>query len=433
MLLFCVTEPFTVEVAAQSDKVYRRPSVRLVEQAALPHSPREARDGLRFEFRPPAAGALSAGSVYVATPFEVEALARALRDAGHTARIRALAGDSSVAIQRRWLPRQLGHVRSSGSPFVSLERQLADFDARQSLRIAILNVFSPAFGDSICCLTLIAELGRRLRARFSDVQIDLLNVCFSTGTDALYARSGLVREIRALPVSVATLASYDAFFDFTAEYVRQDLPWIDGCLEAVGVEHWTVAKEHKRTRLSLDVSVEEPASAAVDLARSRGRPLLLFHPLASTPIRSMPPSVVPRALDALLDLTDYTVVSTVRIPFAHARFIDWSSVSSTFDHFAYLISKVDTFITVDTATYHVADAFDVPGIVLFTSIDLALRVSYYPFVAGIELSPGNRLSGVHFSERADDIRYAESLWEGVDFAGIVDALRSVVSKRSRAA
>jgi len=384
-----------------------------------------------FELRSPRAGRLSADVTYVATPLELRALAGLLGRGGQDGPLRVLSSGTAPEIcARLGMGRRLGYIRTMDESFIPLEVQLAEFDRARPLRLAIINIFSAALGDSVQCLTLLREIRARLEAHFPQLKLDLLQARFSTATDALYLRSGLAEATYCLPLPVSWLSRYDAYFDFSTEYVRPDRAWIDGCLEAAGIDPFEVPEARKRNSLSLDPAAVARLAPCVEAARARGRPLLLIHPLASTRIRSIPLARLPSLIAAVLEHTDYTLVSTVPLPLADERFVDWSAASETFEDFAYLISQVDAFISADTATYHVADAFDVPGVVLFTSIEPAHRTPYYLFAEGLQLRPGNRLSGMHFSERPEDVTYAESLWVDLSDHDVIEALGSAVRKRA---
>jgi hypothetical protein len=330
------------------------------------------------------------------------------------------------------MPTRIGGGGANSQLFVPVEEQVARLDRNRPIRVAVVNGHSAFLGDSVACLTLLRELVRRLRGQFAAVHIELLQTRFSLETNAMYMRSGLVAGIRMLPLPLSTFASYDIYVELKSTPNRPGVPWTDAGLEAIGVAPRSVAAELKRARLELDPSIGFALAPEVKRARSAGRPLLLFHPLAAAQIRSLPESVAAELLGALLARVECTVVCTVPIPFSHERFVDWSRLSSTFEHFAYLVSQVDMFVSVDTATYHVADAFDVPGVVLFTSIDPAARVSYYPFVIGIRAWADDRLSVLSCTDQCDDALHASSLWSDLDVDRIVAVLREAVGRRAAA-
>jgi Glycosyltransferase family 9 (heptosyltransferase) len=413
MLLFYVTEPLDVAIRNE-------------------HNGRPVEWSLRLHA--PADGRVSGDSLHFATWPELKSLNESLKASGREAAVKILALSGKLNVMgRAGMPKLLGYYPLYRYPWVPLDEQLAALDvAARPARIAVVNSFSPAFGDTVTCLPLLAELRRRLEARLGEVEIDLFQARFSFETDPLYQRSGLADGIHRLPAPVRQLAGYDGYLELSADHVDGALPWIDGCLRALGVEPETVPAARKRNRLAVDAEAAERVASTIAETRAGGRPVLLFHPKASTSIRSFPAERVRPFVEALLERTDYAVASAAPLGFSHPRVFDWSGVSRTFDDFVALIASADAFVTVDTSLYHVADAFDVPGVVLFTSIDPALRVAYYPFADGIQLRPGNRLLGTHFSEDPEDVAYAESLWDDLDADVVVERLYRVVARREMA-
>jgi ADP-heptose:LPS heptosyltransferase len=105
-----------------------------------------------------------------------------------------------------------------------------------------------------------------------------------------------------------------------------------------------------------------------------------------------------------------------------------ANYSQNLDRFAGIISLVDAIITVDTSTYHLADAFDKPTIVLFTSIEPDHRIRYYPHVRGIMLEEeGGPIYGQHKlskdkGEGRKQMVHVNDLWNSVK---IPDVLRNI--------
>ena len=212
----------------------------------------------------------------------------------------------------------------------------------------------------------------------------------------------------------------------------RELPWIDTRFKGVGLDPAVIPAGRKRNQVSIDPQAACDVAPAVAAARASGRPLLLFHGQASTGIRSLPAEYTAPLLDALLDDSDWTIVTLTPIPFAHPRVIDWSALSRSFDHFIALIAAVDAFVSVDTSLYHIADAFDVPGVVIFTSNLPEQWITYYPFTTGVALQRGNRLLGTHDSADPDDVSFARALWQQLDVRQVRAALEAAIQSRAAA-
>ena len=120
------------------------------------------------------------------------------------------------------------------------------------------------------------------------------------------------------------------------------------------------------------------------VVRSLDRRYVILHPLSSNFVRNMPRDVF-RALAArLVDATGCDVATLIPTPRVHSRMVDLSDTSrGGYHHFCALIAEAAGMVTVDTSTYHIADAFGTPSVVLFSTIPPRLRVAYYPPVEGI--------------------------------------------------
>jgi ADP-heptose:LPS heptosyltransferase len=232
-----------------------------------------------------------------------------------------------------------------------------------------------------------------------------------------------------LPAPLESLKRYDAYIDLSAERVSTDQHWLDVCFEGFGFDASRVPPELKRLWLPpIPTTVQEELAPLVAGVRTRGRRVVLFHPTASAAIRSCPAPVARRIVAELLDRTDWTIVTAAGMPL-EPRVVDWSRLSRTFDHFTYLISQVDCVVSVDTSTYHVADALRVPSVALFTTIRPEHRMGYSPISEGILLreSP-NRLLGGGATTDPIDIAYAEALWDDVDPTRIIECVDRVVCR-----
>jgi ADP-heptose:LPS heptosyltransferase len=162
--------------------------------------------------------------------------------------------------------------------------------------------------------------------------------------------------------------------------------------------------------------------------RDKGRPILLFHHTSTSPIRQIPKPIAQQFVREIIENSDYFVVSADKLDYRHDRFMCLANYSQNLDRFAGIISLVDAIITVDTSTYHLADAFDKPTIVLFTSIEPDHRIRYYPHVRGIMLEEeGGPIYGQHKlskdkGEGRKQMVHVNDLWNSVK---IPDVLRNI--------
>lgn len=427
MRIFYLSEPF--DGALGYDWQHKRLSGS-VEQAAEPHTrlhlhstrDRDRRDAL-----------------YFASPYEWTMLARLFVHEERSKTLHLLSAPSTAKLLAgSGMPLNLGPLPESGEPAALLTDRLDALRRPDSdtLRIGVINISHLAFGDTILSLTFLRELHRQLTEACPRVELVLFQRAYIPDTERLYARCGFVDAIRDLPAPLSELIACDGYLDLSVprrEY--PELPWIDTRFKGVGLDPAAIPAYRKRNQISIDPQAACDVAPAVATARANGRPLLLFHGQASTAIRSLPVEHTTPLLDALLDANDWTIVTLAALPSAaydHPRVIDWSTLSRSFDHFIALIAAVDAFVSVDTSLYHIADAFDVPGVVIFTSNLPEQWITYYPFTTGVALQRGNRLLGTHDSADPDDVSFARALWQQLDVRQVRSALDVAIQSRAAA-
>jgi hypothetical protein len=424
MYLFYVTEPLRLEAvpaAGGRRGLSHRPAAPGVEG-----------DGAgRLDLRPPEGGTLTAETLYLGFSLRfLDELSAQAGGAGGPAPVRTLAAAAQARVlSLSGLPPRFGHGAPGGD---APEAQLAAAGVVRPERVAVVNLFGLAFGDAVVFLTALRELRRRLEAYAGGpVAIDLLQHPDNLDVEALYLGSGVVDAVRHLPVPLAVLAGYDAYADLTAPYGSHGLPWTDEMLELLAIEPESVPASRKRNALPRPGALPEEDEARVAALRARGAPVVLFHHRASTAVRSIPDAAAARLVEELLGHGDWIVATSHPLAAAHPRFVDWSGIATSFDRLAALVSRVDAVLCVDTCVFHLADAFGVPGVALFTSIEPRLRTAYYPGIRSLLLGgAGNRILGRVNSVAPDDVSYAHELWNDLDAREVTTLLAAALSAPS---
>lgn len=327
-----------------------------------------------------------------------------------------------------------GDGRILEMPRVNLRKQLRRLGS-SNLRIAVINGAGAGVGDTVVGLTALRNAYELLSSGGRRISLDMV-VPESTcdRVHELYEAVGFIDQVRTLPITLHELCRYDACFDTGGLAHRLDftrLPMVDFFLKVFGVDFRGVLPVRKRNRLA------QAGGPAPDLAEKlqelgqQGRRLLLFHPLASTPLRSIPDSEIPRMLEALVSDGRYQVVTTVPVDFHHERLADLSVYSRNLSDLIHIIRNMDGILSVDTCIYHIADCFDVPAVVWFTSIDPELRVKYYPFIKGELLTGARELSTFSKSilKTGDDLTSVHHLWRKLNVTEYLDKLEELGKSR----
>lgn len=369
-------------------------------------------------------GRVSAEHLYLALTSEF--FARLADTARRTARdgvVKVLRPSAAeTVLRRKGMPVRIG-ASASGSSGMPVDEAVERAARGRPARVAIVNRYATAFGDAIVSVVAFRELRRRLEARLGTVRLDLLEHPDNLEAEEMLLGSGVIDEIRHLPMSLADFGTYHAYVDLVRGHEQVDLCWSDYLLDALGMDHRSVPDHRKRNAIRVDEGARLRVAELLGSVRVSGRPILLFHPEASTRIRSIPEDVSLRLVRSLLEATDYTIVTTSRVGVDHPRVHDLSGSTPAFSDLVALVEACDAFVCADTCVYHVADAVDVPGVVLFTSVEPWKRLRYYPGVRGFTVG-GSRspLLGRHYSAREQDFATAARLWSAFDGSALAAAL-----------
>lgn len=307
--------------------------------------------------------------------------------------------------------------------------------SNKHIKIAVMNGFGSAMGDSVIGFTALRTFYQILSNKFEKVQLDVfLRFDAVDRLKLVYQQHQIIDHIGGMPIDVSTLLKYDLIVDFSGIISRYD-QWasnwamIDFYLAKFGIDPAKVLQLHKRNLLQLNKEADQAVIPTLVELRNRGK-LLLFHPQTSSPTRSIPPEHYARFLNFLIEKTDYFIISVTQIAFEHPRFQDISTISKSFHELCSIVSHCDAILCADTAIYHLADAFNIPTVALFSSIDPPLRIRYYPTVVGILLA-GAKESPYYRKHRMESnlpVETVQKLWENLDLNIIVEQLKQITQQ-----
>jgi len=305
--------------------------------------------------------------------------------------------------------------------FRALDNQLKALRSRDSVRLGILNGFGTSHSDTLVGLTAFREVRKRLAAAgIAETQVEMWTR--PSGYDSAVAVSNMhggVDRVEMLPMPIDRFLKLDAYWDLGGLVDRPNVHrrcTVDFFLELMGVDPSGVPRSDKRNRLSLSIPVVKEVGDALREITSR---YVILHPLAGNLQRNMPAQVFRELCSRLVDATDMDVASLVPVPSMHPRHVDLSAISAGgFEQYCSLIKNSAGLVTVDTSAYHVADAFSVPSVAIFSSTNPDLRTRYYPTVEGI-LLPGSDAPG---RQNGGAPRDPLKLWSRLELSKVVEML-----------
>jgi ADP-heptose:LPS heptosyltransferase len=194
----------------------------------------------------------------------------------------------------------------------------------------------------------------------------------------------------------------------------------------MGVDPAGVPAREKRNRINLPLPiVKEVGDALQDLTNR----YVILHPMSGDLLRNMPVDVFRRLCRMGGERLDCDVATLVPLPEMHDRHLDLSAISSRgYLQYCGLVQRSVGLISVDTSIYHIADAFDVPAVVVFSTFQPKLRAAYYPRTDGLIL-PGMDPHAMARREASGDkvtARDVMQFWLDVDLDELVRRLADLM-------
>lgn len=275
---------------------------------------------------------------------------------------------------------------------VDLFKQLKNIH-KDKISFAIIGGVGKSISDMISSFTALRILHKKLKEIFKDIQFDIYinasNNSFYSRDKQLYQTQEYINNVFPLSITSKKLCEYDYFFDNSYDISKSldlSLNNVDKWLFKFGLDYKKISDDEKYNQLNIsDYKISDNLAKKIQDAKSKGK-LLLYHPYSANINKSIPQAVAIDILRELLNKADdYMIISTLQIDskIKEDNFIDLSKESKNINDFIYIISSMDKIITVDTATYHISDAFMIPTITIFTQDDFELRTQYYKYVKPI--------------------------------------------------
>jgi len=258
---------------------------------------------------------------------------------------------------------------------VDLDKQL-EFCVKDNITIIILGTPGYSISEMICACSAFRIFYKKLKTKFKSVKLDLYlnaseNKNFSRDK-AIFSNQTFFNKVEPLSIDMKKFCEYDFFVDagsVNKKSFYNELPFIDVWLHKLGIDYKSIPNMEKYNSIDLkNYKPNKELKNKLDILKAKGD-ILLFHPFSANIKKSIPKEIAVSLLKQMIvKLPNYTIVSTLKIDskIDEDRYVDLSKFSKTFLDFSYIISNMSKIITVNTSTYHVAEAFFIPTIVIFT-------------------------------------------------------------------
>lgn len=269
---------------------------------------------------------------------------------------------------------------------VNIDKQLDNF-LKLDITLVIIGNLGESISEMICSCSALRILHEKLSKRFKSVKLDIyLNASenkYYSRDKMIFANQTFVNKVSALSINVKEFCQYDFFIDASSvtkrSYYKQ-LHHIDAWLYKFGIDYKKILEDEKFN--TINIANYKPKKELVEKIKNvklKGK-TLLFHPYSANVSKSIPKEIAISLLkDLILKLPDYTIVSALKLDLKtnDDRYLDLSSQSKSFLDYSYIVANMDKVFTVNTATYHLADAFFIPTVVVFTNSNSNEKVQTY--------------------------------------------------------
>lgn len=266
---------------------------------------------------------------------------------------------------------------------------------KKDIKIVIIGNVGDKIGEMIAALTALRLLKQYLNKKFKSVQLDIYleaaqNVYYSRDKEILGTQD-YIDNIKPLAIDLKTLCEYDFYIDNSLVKNRsfyKVLSYVDAYLYKFAMPYLEILPKEKYNSLNISkLTVNPKLIEEIKKLKKNKEKLLLYHPFSAKAERSIPQESAYKFLRKLIKKApDYKIVSALAFAnFKENSYCNLGEYSKSISDFIYLISCMDAIITVDTSTYHIADAFFIPTVVFFKNDDYKLRLKYYSCTKAIRI------------------------------------------------
>lgn len=315
----------------------------------------------------------------------------------------------------------------------SLDNQL-DGTLKQDISVLILGNVGQTVSEMICGCSALRILHEKLSRKFKSVKLDVyLNASenkYYSRDKMIFLNQSFINKISPLSINIKEFCSYDFFIDVSSVTKRsyyERLPHIDAWLYKFGIDYKKVSKSNKYN--SINISSYKPKKELKDRVQNiklKGK-TLLFHPFSANITKSIPKEIALKLLKELISkMPEYTIVSVLKIDskFEDDRYADLSAFSQNFLDYSYIVSNMSKIITVNTATYHIADAFFIPSVVILTDSDVNENIHDYPLSKAIYVEDKSKNFSQFIFENDSLILHKFSGWGELKSSQIIKLLET---------
>ena len=314
-----------------------------------------------------------------------------------------------------------------------LKKQLIGI-SKEEISLIILGNPGDSISQMICACTALRILYEKLTNTFKSVKIDIyLNASenkYYSRDKMIFANQTFINKVSPLSIDIKEFSSYDFFIDLSSVSKRsyyKKLNTTDAWLYKFGIDYTKISEYEKYNTINIDsYKPKNDLVSKIENIKLRGK-VLLFHPYSANVTKSIPKEIAISLLkDLILKMPEYTIVSVLKLEnkFDDDRYIDLSPYSKNFLDFSYIVSNMSKIVTVNTSTYHIADAFFIPTVVIFTESNLNENSKSYPLSKAVYVKDKSKNFSQFIFPSESLILYKFKGWSNLKSSKIIKLLET---------
>ncbi|MEN8718434.1 MAG: hypothetical protein ABF301_07255, partial [Sulfurovum sp.] len=264
-----------------------------------------------------------------------------------------------------------------------------------------------------------------------DLYINASNNSYFTRDKQIFETQEYLRAVLPLSITVKRLCNYDYYVDNSSFFQRSALfdsmNIVDVWLSKFGLDPKKITDIFKHNEMTLDVDAISNTLKEKLSNIKKSSKILMYHPYSVNLEKSIPQEYAVNYLKELIEQqSDYIIVSSLKIDakLNDDRYVELSKESKTYNDFVFIVSNADKIVTVDTCTYHIADSFLIPTVVITKDEDIKIKTKYYNYVKSFHVKDETKKISKLIFENDNLTFYRFESWKKLQTKEIIKVLES---------
>lgn len=291
---------------------------------------------------------------------------------------------------------------------------------KKDINIVVVNGIGTGFGDNIIGLGAIQRLSNLLAP--NRVKFYLMQTMNARSTPIFMRSENIVLKNNCMPMN--GFLKMDLMINLTGMLGFDDFDKLP--LAQFQAKMFSIAnlapKTSSHPKLALSHNKSNTISSYLKQYFRNDRPIILIHPQASSPLRTMPEAKALSISNQLIK-SGFNVICALpdKIELDSPNYICVSKFSKSIDDLKHVIAVSDGVISVGTVVYHIAAALSKPTLLLPTvNADVESAKIAPEVLTWLPEKSKILISNLHKSRLDDDLGVAKKIWNNINAKSLVD-------------